>query len=107
MLEELAVGMERWHKQYLLDRLKILGVTILTGTRAEGCDEKGLTVFKNGAKELLPADTIVLSTGAISNQDLFQQLSGKVPEIYMVGDSVQPRRIIDATAEAYLMARKI
>lgn len=107
MLEELAVGMERWHKQYLLDRLKILGVTILTGTSAEGCDEKGLAVFKNGARELLPADTIVSSTGARSNQDLYQQLSRKVPEIYMVGDSVQPRRIIDATAEAYLMARKI
>ncbi len=107
MLEELAAGMERWHRQYLLDRLKILGVNLLTGTRAESCDEKGLTVFKDGAKELLPADTIVVSAGATPNQDLYQQLSGEVPEIYRVGDCVQPRRIIDATAEAYLVARKI
>ncbi len=108
MLDDLATGMERWHKQYLLDRLNLLGVTILTKTKAEAVQEEGLLVgTEAGSKQLLTADTIVLSTGAIGNQELYRELSGKVAELYLIGDCVEPRRILEATAEGFLASQAI
>lgn len=108
MLEDLAAGMERWHKQYLLERLDLLGVTILTRTKAEAVKEEGMLVsMESGPKEVLPADTIVLATGAKPNQELYRQLSGKVSEIHLVGDCVEPRRILEAIAEGFLASQAI
>jgi len=108
MLEDLAAGMERWHKQYLLDRLNLLGVTVLTKTKAEAVQEEGLLVSAdNGSKQLLTAETIIVSTGAVCNQKLYQELSGKVAEIYRVGDCAEPRRMLEATAEGFLTSQAI
>jgi 2,4-dienoyl-CoA reductase-like NADH-dependent reductase (Old Yellow Enzyme family)/thioredoxin reductase len=108
MLDDLATGMERWHKQYLLERLKLLGVTIFTKTKAEAVEEKGLVVSTEaGTKQLLPADTIVSATGAAPNQELYRKLSRRVPEIYLVGDCVEPRRILEAIAEGFLASQAI
>ena len=108
MLDSLAAGMERAHKQYLLERLDLLGVTILTKTKGEAVVEEGLLVnTETGTKEVLPADTIVLATGARPNQELYRELSGKVSEIYLVGDCVEPRRIFEAIAEGFDAGRAI
>ena len=108
MLDDLAAGMERWHRQYLLERLDLLGVTILTRTRAEAVQAEGLIVStESRPKQVLPADTIVLATGATPNQELYRQLSGKVPEIYLVGDCVEPRHIVEAIAEGFLASQAI
>ncbi|GAI56383.1 unnamed protein product, partial [marine sediment metagenome] len=108
MLDDLAAGMERWHKQYLLERLDLLGATILTKTKAEAVQEEGLVVSTEaGQKQVLAADTIVLATGATPNQELYRELAGKVSEIYLVGDCVEPRRILEATAEGFLVSQAI
>jgi 2,4-dienoyl-CoA reductase (NADPH2) len=91
-----------------LERLNLLRVTILTKTKAEAIQETGLLVRSDdGTKQLLPADTIIMSTGAVCNQALYQQLSGKVAEIYRVGDCAEPRRILEATTEGFLASQAI
>jgi NADPH-dependent 2,4-dienoyl-CoA reductase/sulfur reductase-like enzyme len=108
MLPELAAGMERWHKQYLLERLNTLGVIILTKAKAEAVQQEGMMLTtEDGEKLLLPANTIVSCTGARSNKTLYQELSGKVQEIYCIGDSAEPRRILEATAEGFLTGQAI
>jgi len=108
MLDDLAAGMERWHKQYLLERLDLLGATILTKTKAEAVQEEGLVVSTEaGQKQVLAADTIVLATGATPNQELYRELAGKVSEIHLVGDCVEPRRILEAVAEGFLVSQAI
>ena len=102
MMEDLATGMEFTHKQYLIDRLDLLGVTILMKTKGEAVQEEGVIISTDaGPKQLLPADTIVLATGAMPNQELYRELSGRVSEVYLVGDSGEPRRIVEATAEGF------
>ncbi len=108
MLEELGAGMERWHRQYLLERLNMLGVPILVRTRVEAIQEEGAVVCgADGEERLIPADSIVLSTGACTNQELYEKLSGKVAEIHLAGDCVQPRRIIEAIYEGFIAGQKI
>ena len=102
MLDNLASGMERRHKEYLLQRLDLLGVTILKSTKGEAVREEGLVVSTGArSKQVLAADNIVLATGATPKQELYRQLSGKVPEIYLVGDCLEPRRVVEAIAEGF------
>ena len=85
-----------------------MDVTILTKTKAEAVQEAGLLVSSDDdTKQLLPADTIIVSTGAVCNQALYQQLSGKVAEIYRVGDCAELRRMLEATAEGFLASQTI
>jgi pyruvate/2-oxoglutarate dehydrogenase complex dihydrolipoamide dehydrogenase (E3) component len=51
--------------------------------------------------------TIVLAMGAKSVDVLSTQLTGKVPEVYVIGDAKKPRKALEAIAEAAEVARKI
>jgi len=61
----------------------------------------------SGAETVLEADTVVLAFGGKANDSLFHQLTGKVPELTMIGDAVSPRRIHDALLEGTRVARTI
>ncbi|GAG98370.1 unnamed protein product, partial [marine sediment metagenome] len=74
----------------------------------EAVEEEGLLVnTETRTKEVLPADTVVLATGAVVNQELYRELSGRVSEIYLVGDCVEPRCIFEAIAEGFDAGRAI
>jgi NADPH-dependent 2,4-dienoyl-CoA reductase/sulfur reductase-like enzyme len=108
MLEDVATGMEPRHKQYLMERLDALGVTVLKKTRAKAVQEDGLAVtMEDGKERVLTAETIVLATGSRPNQELYRQLVGKVPEIYQAGDCAEPRRIFEAIADGFLISQAI
>jgi 2,4-dienoyl-CoA reductase-like NADH-dependent reductase (Old Yellow Enzyme family)/NADPH-dependent 2,4-dienoyl-CoA reductase/sulfur reductase-like enzyme len=53
------------------------------------------------------ADTVVLSSGGLGDDDLYYDLRAQVPEAYLIGDALAPRRLSDALLEATLAARKI
>ncbi len=95
-------------RELLLIRLEARGVAMFTGVKYENISEKGLTITtKEGERKTLEADTIVLAAGAQPNTEPFQTLEGKVKELYLAGDFVQPRRIVDAVYEGSRIARKI
>lgn len=95
-------------RELLLSRLEAKGVTMLTGVRYESISDKGLTlVTSEGERLTIEADTIVLAAGAASNTQLFQALEGKIREIYLAGDCVQPRRIVEAMHDGSSIGRKI
>ncbi len=107
VLDNLAIGMERTHRQFLLDRLELRGVTVLTRTRVEAVQDEGLMVTTEDGRKRIAADTIVMAIGARPNQELYHQLSGKVAEVYLVGDCVEPRGIYEAIAEGFEAGRAI
>ncbi|NLO28651.1 MAG: FAD-dependent oxidoreductase [Actinobacteria bacterium] len=73
-------------------------VKMLTGVREYvGIDDRGLTIVgQDGIKVTLQADTFVSALPLTPQPDLAATLQGKVPEIYTVGDCVQPGLIRDA-----------
>ena len=80
-------------------------VQIYTGVTSQEVTEKGMAIVdKDGKKQLLEADTIVLAAGAEPNNRLFLELQGKVPELHCVGDAQEPRWIIDAVYEGFKAA---
>ena len=108
MLGTLPLTIESVHTTYLLDRLKKRGVSILLGAKAIAVAAQGL-IFSSeeGRRELLACDTIVMATTPKPNQELYNSLRNVIPEVYLVGDCVEPRRITDAVLEGFRVGREI
>jgi len=77
-------------------------VTLLTGATCEEIKEGSVQVTTaEGKRETIPADTIIIAVGYKANDHLYKTLEGRVSEIYCIGNSSEPRRILDATTEGY------
>jgi 2,4-dienoyl-CoA reductase (NADPH2) len=88
--------------------LRKKGVTMMAGVKYEEITDRGLTIITNeGKRQTIEADTIIPAIPLVPNTKLLQALEGKVPEVYAVGDSKDPRRIIDAIADGSRIARSI
>lgn len=80
-------------------------VKILTGTRMIQGQEGGVIIEKDGKKETIPCDTFVIAVGYISNQNMEEQLQGKIDQVFTIGDNVKPAKIIDAVHQGYHTVR--
>lgn len=102
ILKRMANDMFPMVRRRLMDGLRGKKVALLTSATCEEITNSGVTVTTSeGKREKLPADTIITAVGYQANNDLYRALQGKVPEIYCVGDSFQPRRITEAIDEGY------
>lgn len=50
-------------------------------------------------------DKVVIAAGYLSNNELEDELEGKVKDLSVIGDAASPRKILDAVHEAYHMIR--
>ena len=64
-------------------------------------------VDKEGKRQTLEADTVVIAAGARSNAGLAESLKKVVPEVYSAGDCVATRSILEAMQEGYLAGLSI
>ncbi|MFQ5875679.1 MAG: FAD-dependent oxidoreductase, partial [Dehalococcoidia bacterium] len=86
----------------LLRGLEAKGVSILTGVEYEEITEAGVIVrTKEGERTLVEADTVVLAAGAKPNTELLTSVEGRVPQVFCVGDCVEPRGIREAMEDGY------
>jgi 2-enoate reductase len=107
MLPDIATDLFQANRQQLLQMLNKEHVSVRTNTRlVEITDEEVLVQGKEGL-ERLEADEVILALGLKPETTLLQELKGKVPEIYAVGDCVEPRKIMPAIHEAFRTARLI
>jgi thioredoxin reductase len=87
---------------HLVTWLAEKGVTMLTGVSYDEITDKGLIVTtKDGKKQTIEADTIIPALPFTPNTELLESLKGKAPEVYVIGDCNEPRRIVDAIAAGY------
>jgi 2-enoate reductase len=102
ILGRMANDMFFMTRRRLMDGLRSKKVTLLTSATCEEIKEGSVQVTTaDGKKETIPADTVIIAVGYKANDSLYKALEGKVPEIYCVGNSAQPRRILEAASEGY------
>ena len=108
MLENIASDLVNHMQHYLGLRLKEKQVTMLTSTRVLELG-KGYAMVEDasGVRRLNGFDTIVLAMGSTPNDGIYRRLEGRVAELYLIGDAVKPREIVDAVYEAEDVAIKI
>lgn len=87
--------------------LKEKKVKMLTETKAVEIKKNAVVVETPEGRKEIDCDTAILAVGTKPNNGLFDELKGKVKEIYKIGDCVKPRKAIDATAEAFELSLKI
>ena len=91
----------------IVKELKRLGVKVLTHTEAIRITQEGLEVRKMENQEVLPADSIVIAAGAVSENSLEEQLQSLIPEFYIIGDAKEPRNALEAIKEGFFAGLNI
>jgi len=108
ILDSAARDMFPANRMHLLKLLADTDVEILTETSiAEIMDDSVVIANKYGKRSKLENDTVVLAVGLKSNRELEEALKDKVPEIYAIGDCVEPRKVINTIWEGFRYARLI
>jgi len=95
------------NKMMLQKMLAETGVTILTGASICEIKSNGVIIQTDNEQQTLRADTVVLAVGLESRGALFDSLEGKLSNVHVIGDCVEPREIKSAVWEAYNTARVI
>lgn len=109
MLPHLAEDAEVITRIELLKALNAANVRIMTGTRCMDVEEKRVIYLCDAdpkTSELHP-DYIVFALGTKPCQELFEALSGRVPELFLIGDAREPRKIYHAVYEGALAATQV
>jgi 2,4-dienoyl-CoA reductase (NADPH2) len=100
------IGIKR--RGELVGHLADARVTVVTSVQCEEITAKGVVIKpKDGEKQVIEADTVILAGEVKPNVELGQAMEGKVPELYLAGDCTGLGLIKKATADAMNIACKI
>jgi 2,4-dienoyl-CoA reductase-like NADH-dependent reductase (Old Yellow Enzyme family)/thioredoxin reductase len=91
----------------LLARLKRKGVALLPGVEYEKIIEEGVVIVREGKRQTIPADTVVVAAGAVPEASLVGALRARGLETYPIGDCASPGKIANALREAAWVGREI
>lgn len=91
-------------------RLRSAGVNIITGSAVTGTQGRSAVIedLYSGEETLLgDIDTIIIAGVRTARDELYLALQNKLPEVYLAGDAMAPRSILEAVREGHLIARNI
>ncbi len=91
----------------LLAALRRSGVETITEAAVIEITSAGAKVDCDKEQKLLPADTVVLAVGSVSDNSLHAQLKEQVADLYLLGDAASPKKAIDAVRQAFDLAVKL
>jgi len=84
------------------------GLSIVTETKLQEITDTSVRVSDKKWNDYeIEADTIILSLGYTANNKIYDELSDKAEEVYVVGDAVRARKIADAVYQANYFANRI
>ncbi|MCK4827767.1 FAD-dependent oxidoreductase, partial [bacterium] len=92
----------------LLENLEKMSVDMKTSTTLKAIDEREILVITNNREESIDGiDTVVLAVGSRPNSELFEKIKAEKAEVFIIGDSLEPRTALEAIHEGSKIARKL
>jgi 2,4-dienoyl-CoA reductase-like NADH-dependent reductase (Old Yellow Enzyme family)/thioredoxin reductase len=91
----------------LRDSLLDADVRLFPHSAVSEIKEDGVSIIHDNEILFLKADTVVMAVGAKPVETLSEKIREIVPEVHMIGDCVEVRKIIDATNEGAEVGRMI
>ena len=79
------------------------GVKVITGVHYDEVTKDGVKITtKDGKRELIPADTVMVLMPPLANEKLKNSISGKVPELFTIGccNGVEQSLVVHALKQA-------
>jgi len=108
MMGGLALDLENRSRAALLHLLKERGVSTLLNWRLERIEEgRVLLSDRNRNRKEVGTDSVILALGLKPNQDLLEPLRKSFPEVQVIGDCLEPRKIYQAVHEGAFAGRII
>ena len=108
MINKLGIDIGPTTRWGMLKDVKRSGIVSKTTTTAEEITSEGIRVTTDGGEtELIPADTIVLASGATSYNPLEGYLEKSGIPYQVAGDALQIARAIDAVQQGFDAGRAI
>ncbi len=92
--------------QALRQLLKDRNIKIITGAKVTNISDEQLVYQVKDGEKSIQADTYIIAVGYKANDELFDQLNGKI-DIDKIGDAVKPDKILTAVHQGFHMARNI
>lgn len=91
--------------QWLRQEVAEADMEVVCSAKVTKITPTALEYEKDGKTVTVEADTVIVASGFRSNNQLEDELWGKVANIRTIGDAVKPGKIISATKEGYHFAR--
>lgn len=108
MRDEVAIDEPNYPKIFLMERLRIYNVNILTSAMVTGILPNGITYKKSDEELKLEGfDTIVLALGVRSYNPLEESLKNLDLEVHVIGDALKAGDAVDAILEGAQLAINI
>jgi len=107
MLDKTAKDVGISNRWIIRSNLEKGGVKTFTSTKVERISGKEVFAIKNGERLTILADSVVLAVGSKLNKSLTEAIREKIPEVYEIGDCVEPRKALQAIHEGWDIALKI
>jgi pyruvate/2-oxoglutarate dehydrogenase complex dihydrolipoamide dehydrogenase (E3) component len=109
-LKSVGPGVENRTLHQLLKRLLEREVQLTTLTAVTGIKGRSLrtcNVITRRTGSIDDVDTVVIASGGRAVDSLAAELRGVVPEVYVAGDAISPRRLIHAVLDGARVGRQI
>ena len=103
----LAADMGITRRWRVLADLRQSGVEMITEAKYEEITGEGVIITKNGERQTIKADTVIVAEGMQPDTRFFQALEGKVPQVYQAGDCAGLRLIRGATLDGASIGVKL
>jgi 2,4-dienoyl-CoA reductase (NADPH2) len=107
MLDRMGTDFGRSYRWVIMKNLRSHNVKMMTKTECLEILDGKIVVSKEGNKETIDADTVVMATGYTPSNDLYDKLEGKIPELVLIGDTKEPRKCLEAVYEGVKAGREI
>jgi mycofactocin system FadH/OYE family oxidoreductase 2 len=95
---------------FVLSRLYRKGVVVTNSMRIKAVQENTVVatnILSRQERTIEEVDTVVLALGSVANDSLYKALKGKVRELYLVGQALAPRKMLDSTLDGLRVGRMV
>jgi pyruvate/2-oxoglutarate dehydrogenase complex dihydrolipoamide dehydrogenase (E3) component len=106
-VDKLAVDMEPFNQTLFLERLADSNISVIFSAEVLEVSSGQVLFRKDGKKQSLEAETILLAGGSQANNKPSRALEGEVPQLVSIGDCVEPRKAKDAIHEGFFAGLNI
>jgi mycofactocin system FadH/OYE family oxidoreductase 2 len=106
----IGYSLQQYVRDTILTQLHLKEVKMTAHYRLSKVEESVVTFENIYTGQLLRrenVDTLVLATGHIQQNDLYNELKGNIPHLHLIGDSLLPRTVEEAILEGFETAAKL
>ncbi|NVM56037.1 MAG: FAD-dependent oxidoreductase [Candidatus Helarchaeota archaeon] len=107
MLPKMGTNIGSTTRWTILKDLAWRGVKMIPNATVEKIT-KNEVIYKIGDEtKSIPCDTVVIAAGVKANNNLHEELKGKIKELRIIGDAKRPRKAIEALEEGFKAGLRI